>query len=115
MTKISKDEILASSSGLVASILNFLPGIGAGYIYQRRWLQYFLTLASFFIWFGIGIYLQGDEEPSKTEQLIGITGILVISIITVIESNIAHKKACNAIEEIQKEDLKPSKKKLWFS
>ena len=43
MDKISKEEVLASSSGWVASLLNFLPGVGTGYLYQRRWLAYFLT------------------------------------------------------------------------
>ena len=43
MDKLSKDQVLASSSGWVASLLNFLPGVGTGYLYQRRWLPYFIT------------------------------------------------------------------------
>ena len=57
MNKISRDEVLASSSGWVASLLNFLPGIGSGYLYQRRWLPYFLTAGSVSAWFAIGIIL----------------------------------------------------------
>ena len=32
MDKLSKEQVLASSSGWVASLLNFLPGVGAGYL-----------------------------------------------------------------------------------
>ena len=41
MSYPSKEEILASSKGWVASFLNFLPGLGSGYLYQRRWKPYF--------------------------------------------------------------------------
>ena len=40
MDKPSKAQILAASSGWVATTLNFLPGLGAGYLYQRRWGPY---------------------------------------------------------------------------
>ena len=71
MDKLSKEQVLASSSGWVASLLNFLPGVGTGYLYQRRWLTYFITTGVVTAWFVIGIILQGDKEPSQTEQLIG--------------------------------------------
>ncbi len=44
MSYPSRDEILASSKGWVASFLNFLPGLGSGYLYQRRWKPYFFTI-----------------------------------------------------------------------
>jgi len=34
--KLSRNQILGASSGWVAVVLNILPGLGAGYIYQRR-------------------------------------------------------------------------------
>ncbi len=43
MDNPSKEQILASSSGWIALTLNFLPGLGAGYLYQRRWIPYFIT------------------------------------------------------------------------
>ena len=113
MLNFSKDQILASSSGWVASLLNFLPGLGAGYIYQRRWLAYFLPSGAIASWFAIGIFLQGDQEPTTTEQLIGISGLLLISIITVIEANLSFKKAVNRVK-IQQEEKKSSPKKGWF-
>ena len=72
MSHPSKDEIIASSRGWVASLLNFLPGLGAGYLYQRRWKPYFLTIFAGTAWFTLGFFLQGDSEPSQKEQLIGI-------------------------------------------
>ena len=113
MSISSKDEILASSRGWVASFLNFLPGLGSGYLYQRRWKPYFLTLASGAAWFALGFFLQGDSEPSKREQLIGISGLFFISIVTVIEANLAFKKASNKIKA-EKEKIISSEKKGWF-
>ena len=95
MSYPSRDEILASSKGWVASFLNFLPGLGSGYVYQRRWKPYFFTIIASTSWFALGIFLQGDSEPSQNEQIIGISGLLFISIVTVIEANLAFKKASN--------------------
>ena len=98
MSYPSKDEILASSRGWIASFLNFLPGLGSGYLYQRRWKPYFLTIAASTSLFALGFFLQGDSEPSQREQIIGISGLLFISIITVIEANLTFKKASNKIK-----------------
>ncbi len=113
MNKLSKEQVLASSSGWVASLLNFLPGVGTGYLYQRRWLPYFITTGVVTAWFVIGIIFQGDKEPSQTEQLIGITGLFLISTITVVEANLAFKKAVK-ITSIKKEEEKTPIKKGWF-
>ena len=113
MDKLSKQQVLASSSGWVASLLNFLPGFGAGYLYQRRWLPYFITAGTVTSWLVIGIILQGDNEPSQKEQLIGIAGLLFISSITVLEANLAFKKTLE-IESIKKEETKNPVKKGWF-
>ena len=57
--------------------------------------------------------MQGDKEPSQTEQLIGISGLFLISIITVVEANLAFKKAVK-IASIKKEEVKTPVKKGWF-
>ena len=98
MKNINKDQILASSSGWVASLLNFFPGLGTGYIYQRRWLPYFLTAGAVIVWFVLGIILQGDKEPTQSDQLIGLAGLFFISIVTVIEAYLAYKKSLKLIE-----------------
>ena len=99
MDNPSKEQILAASSGWVATTLNFLPGLGAGYLYQRRWIPYFVTGGAATGWFVLGVILNGDTEPTKAEQLIGIGGLFLISITTMVEANIAHKKAMLAVEE----------------
>ena len=113
MDKLSKEQVLASSSGWVASLLNFLPGVGAGYLYQRRWLPYFITAGAVTSWFVIGIILQGNAEPSQKEQLIGILGLFFISSITLVEANLAFKKAVKIVS-IKKEEIKTPIKKGWF-
>ena len=109
MDNPSKEQILAASSGWVATTLNFLPGLGAGYLYQRRWIPYFLTGGVATAWFILGAILNGDTEPTKPEQLIGIGGLFLISITTMVEAKIAHKKASIAVEE-QFQLKKPKKK-----
>ena len=113
MSNFSKEQILATSKGWVASLLNFLPGLGSGYLYQRRWKPYFLTIAASTAWFALGFFLQGDSEPSQSEQIIGISGLFFISIVTVIEANLAFKQASKKIKN-EKEKIKPSDKKGWF-
>ena len=110
----SRDEILASSKGWVASFLNFLPGLGSGYLYQRRWKPYFLTIIASSAWFALDFFLQGDSEPSKREQIIGISGLFFISIVSVIEANLAFKKASNKTKA-ETEKIISSKKKGWFN
>ena len=56
MSYPSRDEILASSKGWVASFLNFIPGLGSGYLYQRRWKPYFFTITASTAWFALGFF-----------------------------------------------------------
>ena len=113
MDNPSKEQILAASSGWVATTLNFLPGLGAGYLYQRRWIPYFSTLGVATAWFVLGAILNGDTDPTKTDQLIGIGGLFLISITTMVEAKIAHRKAKLAIEE-QLQAMTPQKKRGLF-
>ena len=113
MSYPSRNDILASSRGWVASFLNFLPGIGSGYLYQRRWKPYFLTIAASTVWLALGFFLQGDSEPSQVQQIIGISGLFFISIVTVIEANLAFKKSNNKTKA-EKEKKISSEKKRWF-
>ena len=109
----SKEQILAASSGWIATILNFLPGLGAGYLYQRRWVPYFVTGVVATAWFLLGAVLNGETEPTKTEQVIGIGGLLLISITTMIEAKTSHKKAIIAIEEKLQANTQKKKRGLF--
>ena len=114
MSYISRDEILSSSKGWVASFLNFLPGLGSGYLYQRRWKPYFFTITASTAWFVLGFFLQGDSDPSQNEQIIGISGLFLISIVTGIEAYFAFIKASKKIKT-EKEKKISSDKKGWFN
>ena len=108
----SKEQILAASSGWIASTLNFLPGLGAGYIYQRRWVPYFITVGVATVWFVVGAILNFNVDQTKTDQFIGIGGLFFISISTMIEAKIAHKKSILTIEAQSK--ATPEKKRVSF-
>ncbi len=114
MNNLKKEEILASSSKWIASLLNLLPGLGTGYIYQRRWLPYFFTIGATSLWFILGLILQGNSEPTQKDQLIGIAGLLLISIVTAIESNIAQKQSVRFLQEDSKRVEETKKSKRWF-
>ena len=43
MSAPSRNQVLAASAGWVAVVLNLVPGLGAGYLYQRRWRPYWIT------------------------------------------------------------------------
>ena len=47
----TREQILAASAGWVAVVLNVLPGLGTGYLYQRRWRAYWITSALASAWF----------------------------------------------------------------
>ena len=55
----TKDQVLAASAGWVAVVLNVVPGLGAGYLYQRRWKAYWITSALATTWLVLG---QGADE-----------------------------------------------------
>ena len=72
-----------------------------------------MTLGAVAIWFALGILLQNGNEPTNIEQLIGILGLLFISLVTVVESYLAHKKSINLIDEIPSKSS-IEKPKRWF-
>ena len=91
----TKQEILGASAGWVAVTLNVLPGLGAGYLYQRRWRTYWITSALATTWFVIGVVLGQDAEAAVElkNQLIGLGGLAALSAGTAVEAGLAVKKA----------------------
>ena len=77
----TREQILAASAGWVAVMLNVIPGLGAGYLYQRRWKAYWITSALGAAWFGAGAVLGQDAEPAAEaqNQLVGLIGLLLLS------------------------------------
>ena len=89
MDYLDKPKLIASSSAWVAATLNIFPGIGTGYLYQRRWRAYWLTSAVTILIFFYESYSQSLVDPTDP---IGQTsfqafwGILIVAIYTSIES-----------------------------
>ena len=91
----TKQEILAASAGWVAVTLNVVPGLGAGYLYQRRWKAYWVTSALATTWFVLGAVLGQDAEAAEElqNQFIGLGGLVVLAAGTAVEAGLAVKKA----------------------
>lgn len=99
MNQPSQDQVLAASAGWVAVALNVVPGLGAGYLYQRRWRAWWITSALATAWFvagavlagaGSGVEINPGDDP--TNQLIGLLGLLALASVTATESGLAVKR-----------------------
>ena len=91
----TKREILAASAGWVAVTLNVVPGLGAGYLYQRRWKAYWITSALATTWFVLGAVLgQGAEDAQDIQnQLVGLVGFIALAAGTAVEAGLVVKKS----------------------
>ncbi len=92
MYKQDKDSIIAASSIWVSVLLNILPGVGSGYLYQRRWKAYWLTgfLASVILSLGqLNLFIKDPADPLPSNNMIGIYGVIILSIFTSIEAGLA--------------------------
>ena len=91
----TKQEILGVSAGWVAVTLNVLPGLGAGYLYQRRWKAYWVTSALATTWFVLGAVLGQDAGAAEElqNQLVGLGGLVALAAGTAVEAGLAAKKA----------------------
>ena len=90
----TRDQILAASAGWVAVLLNVVPGLGAGYLYQRRWKAYWITSALATAWFVAGALLgqSADGAAEAQNQLVGLIGLLLLAAITASEAGLAVKR-----------------------
>ena len=91
----TKKEILAASAGWVAVTLNVVPGLGAGYLYQRRWKAYWMTSVLATAWFVLGGVLgqEADGAEEIQNQLIGLLGLVALAAGTAVEAGLAAKKS----------------------
>jgi hypothetical protein len=95
---LSREQILAASAGWVAVLLNVVPGLGAGYLYQRRWKAYWITSALATVWFVAGAVLaQGADAATEAQnQLVGLLGLLALAGGTATEAGLAVKRVRQA-------------------
>ena len=75
--------------------LNVLPGLGAGYLYQRRWKAYWITSALLTTWFALGAVLGQDAEAAEElqNQLVGLRRLVALAAGTAVEAGLAVNKA----------------------
>ncbi|MGB5239249.1 MAG: hypothetical protein WBN80_01225 [Prochlorococcaceae cyanobacterium] len=96
---LSKKDTLAASAPWVAVVLNLVPGLGTGYIYQRRWRAYWITSAISTSWFVLGLVLgQRDgvdlgPQADSRQQLVGLIGLLLLAGVTAVEAGISARRA----------------------
>ena len=90
----NREQILAASAGWVAVLLNVIPGLGASYLYQRRWRAYWITSALATSWFVAGAVLaqNADAAAESQNQLVGLIGLIVLAVVTATEAGLAVKK-----------------------
>jgi hypothetical protein len=90
----SHDQILAASAGWVAVVLNVIPGLGVGYLYQRRWKAYWITSVLATAWFAAGatLGLNADPAAEAQNQLVGLIGLVLLASITAAEAGLAVKR-----------------------
>ena len=98
MTLPNRDQVLSASAGWVAVFLNVLPGLGAGYLYQRRWRAYWITSALATAWLSAGAVLGqgGTVDAGSQNQLVGLIGLLLLAAVTAVEAGVAVKRVRNA-------------------
>jgi hypothetical protein len=90
----TREQILAASAGWVAVVLNVLPGLGAGYLYQRRWTAYWITSLVATTWFVTGAVLgqNTDAGAEVQNQLVGLGGLVALAAVSAAEAGLAVKK-----------------------
>jgi hypothetical protein len=90
----TREQILAASAGWVAVLLNVLPGLGTGYLYQRRWKAYWITSALATAWFVAGAVLgkNADAAAEVQNQLVGLIGLVLLAAVTATEAGFAVKR-----------------------
>jgi len=90
----TREQILAASAGWVAVVLNVVPGLGAGYLYQRRWKAYWITSALATSWFvAVAARARNADAASEAQnQLVGLIGLLVLAGVTATEAGLAVKR-----------------------
>ncbi len=90
----SREQILAASSPWLAGLLNVVPGLGTGYIYQRRWRA----------WIVLGASLDQNLDPVlqadviQQNQLFGLGGLLLLAGVSGAEAVIAARRVRDPID-----------------
>jgi hypothetical protein len=86
----TREQILAASAGWVAVVLNLVPGVGNGYLYQRRWKAYWITVAV-----AVALLTANNIANSRNKgqpQQVGVLSLLLLGPVTAVEAGLAVKR-----------------------
>jgi len=93
-TAPTRKQVLAAASPGLAALLNLLPGLGSGYLYQRRWRAYWVNSILASGWFLAGALLAPARGgPTEQQQLLGLAGLLLLAGVTAAEAFLAGRRA----------------------
>lgn len=92
---LERKAVLAASAPWLGALLNLVPGLGTGYIYQRRWRPYWITASLSVLWIGLGAATDAGTDPAQEplRGLIGLGGLLLLAAITGAEAFLAGRRA----------------------
>lgn len=90
-----RKAILAASSPGLAAALNLLPGLGTGYIYQRRWRAYWLTAGLASLGIGANAFktLPAAGEWGAVKVSPGFVALMTLATLTAAEAFLAARRA----------------------
>jgi hypothetical protein len=89
-----RKAVLAASAPWLGALLNVLPGLGAGYLYQRRWRAWWITTVLSSGWFLLGALLQSNPaEIDPSSRLVGLVGLLLLAAVSAVEAFLAARRA----------------------
>lgn len=87
--------VLAASAPWLGAVLNVLPGLGAGYLYQRRWRAWWITSL-----LGAGsLAIAGRPQnpaplsQSLAFQTLSLALLLLLALVTAVEAFLAARRA----------------------
>jgi hypothetical protein len=86
----TREQILTASAGWVAVLLNLFPSVGNGYLYQRRWKAYWITVAVAVSFLAANAI--ASSRPKNQLQLVGVLGLLLLGPVTAVEAGLAVKR-----------------------
>lgn len=90
----TRKQVLAAASPGLAALLNLVPVLGSGYLYQRRWRAYWINSVLASAWFLAGALLAPTNGgPTEQQQLLGLAGLLLLAGVTAAEAFLAGRRA----------------------
>jgi len=87
--------VLAASAPWLGAVLNVLPGLGAGYLYQRRWRAWWITslLGAGSLAIAGRPQIPAPASQSLAFQTLSLALLLLLALVTAVEAFLAARRA----------------------